>query len=225
MDIDKLLEQVATDPHFVAARKANLLGTSEFQTLSFIRDQHATPERQWLQLSLHLESYYDSIRLQKVDLAVARLDLDALLAKDGGDEAAIARRALKADKMRLGIEGREQRLRGSARQLEITRRAMDGMEPLTLDQIEAAEPGYWRDRLIENALLGVVNRFTGMGLGELRALVMCGAITRDQLREFASKALTGLPIVPQLTGPQDYGEAYTPPSLVGAVSLADGDDG
>jgi hypothetical protein len=129
---------------------------SKFQIDHFVLNQHYTPEMQYYQMLLELNSLIYNYNIVELDLEIQKKKLEKLRQKDS--EIAI----LKCQKIILGIQQTENALHGSAREIDYLYNIWK-QAPIkyTREQLEAAQPQYWQARLTHDvemqAMAGAVN--------------------------------------------------------------------
>lgn len=121
------------------------LNRSQFQMERFVIGQHHRPEMQYRQLVIEAVGLYEAFR--ETELQIAKIEAEAEELRATGR---------KSDAIEAEIQ--ETRLPGLRRQLIGTRREIEHLEELferypkyTLDDIEAAQEDYWRERLLRTA--------------------------------------------------------------------------
>lgn len=119
---------------------------SRFQLEKFVIGQHPTPEMQYYQVCLELQDMIYKYKLaeineKKILTKIARL-------RSSGDELD----ELEAQELELGLEQTKIAVIGAKREIAHLVDIYNGFDQkYTREQIEAAQPEYWRERLTGNA--------------------------------------------------------------------------
>jgi len=119
---------------------------SRFQLESFVLGQHATPEMQYYQTLLELQDTLYKYRLAEISQKKTQIKIDRLRAT--GDEID----ELKAQELELGLSATRLAVIGAKRELAHLVDIFNSFtHRYTREEIEAAQPDYWRARLTNNA--------------------------------------------------------------------------
>jgi hypothetical protein len=119
---------------------------SEFQIEKFVIGQHATPEMQFYQVMLELQTLIYSYEHNLLEREKAILEIQALELSDNPIEK------ITAKQKKLGLEQLEVGLQGHERELTYLLNKFDSFEHYyTRKEIEEAQPDYWEKRLTNNA--------------------------------------------------------------------------
>lgn len=119
---------------------------SRFQLERFVLGQHQTPEMQFYQTCIELQDLIykyklTKIKIQKAELKIAKLRSTA----DEIDE-------LKAQEIELGLAQTRLAMIGAEREIAHLVDIWNGFErKYTREEIEQAQPDYWKARLTNNA--------------------------------------------------------------------------
>lgn len=126
---------------------------SDFQLQKFVVGQHLSPEMQFFQVCIELNSLMTNIRMSSIDLEKAKIILEQLLST--GDPID----ALEAEKTRITIEQLELGLIGASRELDSLLSIYNSFDKkYSREEIEAAQPEYWKNRLLHQAKLQLLGQ-------------------------------------------------------------------
>lgn len=119
---------------------------SAFQLEKFVLGQHATPEMQYYQTCIELQDMIYKYRLAEINLKKQELKITKLRStKDELDE-------LEAQEIEIHLEQTKKVMIGAQREIAHLVTIFNSFETkYTREQIEAAQPDYWRARLTNNA--------------------------------------------------------------------------
>jgi len=119
---------------------------SAFQIERFVIGQHATPEMQYYQTLLELQDAIYKYRLAEIQIKKSELKIADL--RESGTEID----ELEAQEIELSLEQTQIAIIGAGRELESLIAIYDSFEhKFSRAEIEAAQPEYWKARLINNA--------------------------------------------------------------------------
>jgi len=114
---------------------------SRFQLVHFVIGQHDTPEMQFYQLCIELQDMGHKLRIAQLAVRKAEVEISRLVAT--GDELD----ALEAEEKQVGLEQTQIVMRGAEREIAILTDLFDESTHYTRDEIEHAQPEYWKARL------------------------------------------------------------------------------
>ena len=114
---------------------------SRFQLEHFVVGQHDTPEMRFYQVCIELQDMEYRLALATLNERETELKIEKLRAKD----TPLAH--VKADKRQLGLDQMRVVKIGAEREVAILRDMFRESTKYTREQIELAQPDYWRARL------------------------------------------------------------------------------
>lgn len=119
---------------------------SRFQLERFVLGQHATSEMQYYQVCVELQDMLFKYRLAQINVKKQELKIARLRAtEDELDE-------LKAQELELGLQQTRIVMLGAEREIAHLVDIWNSFEhKFTRDEIEVAQPDYWKARLTRNA--------------------------------------------------------------------------
>jgi hypothetical protein len=119
---------------------------SRFQLERFVLGQHATPEMQYYQTVIELQDMIYKYKLAQIGVKKAEAKIAKL--RKTGDELD----ELKAQEIELGLAQTRFTMLGAERELQHLMQIWESFEnKYTRDEIEQAQPDYWKARLTNNA--------------------------------------------------------------------------
>jgi hypothetical protein len=141
---------------------------SRYQLEKFVVGQHHSPEMQYYQLLLEIETLYGA--LEETQLQIRKLQAEAEELRETGK---------KSDGVEAEIKERrvfylEQNTLGTKRELSHLEEMFNEYPKFTRDQIEAAQPDYWRDRLIRTAQFQALSG--GVSWAQVEAIWQAGIL-------------------------------------------------
>ena len=145
---------------------------SRFQLEKFVIGQHKTEEMQFYQTCLELQDMiykYQSAKLnvQKQELKIKRL-------RETGDEL----KELKAQELELGLKQTYTAMQGAEREmLALTEIFYSFPKRYTREEIEAAQPDYWDERLTGNAKAQLMGG-SGVNPAHIEAMEQAGVLDK-----------------------------------------------
>lgn len=119
---------------------------SDEQLAAFVSGQHGTPERKWQQTVLEIQIKVDELLVAEVKQRQLERKIAAFetaKSPDADDEAQMCR---------LAYGQNERAILGATRELETLYEMYKSMPRYTREQIDAAEKGYWRLRIIQQSI-------------------------------------------------------------------------
>ena len=124
---------------------------SRYQLINFVIGQHDTPEMRFCQLMLELQDTNYKIGVAEIGLKKAAIEIARLL--ETGDEID----ALDAEEKTLGMEQTRIVMQGALREQAILEDLFNSCEHYTRDEIEHAQPEYWKKRLTRQTNLQIMS--------------------------------------------------------------------
>lgn len=136
---------------------------SRFQLMHFVVNQHDTPEMRFFQICIELQDMEHKLALATLNERESELRIQMLRDKN----APLAH--IKADKKQLNLDHFRVVKVGAEREVSILRELFHASPKFTREQIEQAQPDYWRARLTRQYQL---QRATGsVGWAQLDAMI------------------------------------------------------
>jgi hypothetical protein len=114
---------------------------SRFQLVHFVIGQHDTPEMRFYQLCLELQDMGYKLRLAQLSVRKTEIEIARLL--ETGDELD----AIEAEEKQVSLEQTRIVMRGAEREIAVLTDLFDESTHYTRDEIEHAQPEYWKARL------------------------------------------------------------------------------
>jgi len=119
---------------------------SRFQLERFVTGSHATPEMRYYQTCLELQDMIYKFQVAKIGVQKAELKIKRL--RETKDEM----KELKAQSVEIGLRQTRLAMIGAERELNDLAAIFNGFDKrYTREEIEAAQPDYWNQRLTGNA--------------------------------------------------------------------------
>lgn len=132
MDIRQAIEQIQ-------------LNRTRYQLERFAIGQHHTPEMQYRQLLSEAEALIGTI--EESELRALKIEAEAEELRATGKRSD----AIEADLKELGLKPLRRHIRNAQRELAVLEDLFERYPNYTVDEIEAAQEDYWRERLIRTA--------------------------------------------------------------------------
>ena len=110
---------------------------SRFQLEHFVIGQHDTPEMRYYQLCLELQDTGYKLRIAKLGVRKAEIEISRLL--ETGDELD----AIEAEEKQVGLEQTRIVMLGAEREMAILTELFEESQKYSRDEIERAQPEYW----------------------------------------------------------------------------------
>jgi hypothetical protein len=143
---------------------------SRFQIENFVIGQHDTKEMQYYQVCLELQDLIYKYRLACINMEKTKIEINRLRAT--GDEID----ELTAQEKEIGLEQTLTIMHGAYRELEHLVNIWESFpKKFTREEIDAAQPAYWNNRLRTQAILESVAGSTAQA-SHLEALRQIGII-------------------------------------------------
>ena len=121
------------------------LNRTRYQIERFVVGQHHTPEMQYRQLLSEADALLGTIK--ETELRIKKIEAEAEELRATGKKSD----AIEAEIKELGYEPLRRHLSNSRRELDILQEMFDAYPDYTIDDIEAAQEDYWRERLLRTA--------------------------------------------------------------------------
>jgi hypothetical protein len=168
-------------------------GRTSFQLERFVMQEHDLPERKFLQLMMELKSMRDGFIGDVFEIEKMKIEIKRLLAKN--DEVD----TLEAMKKQYFMRQLEENMIFREREIKTIVQLINSLPKIyTYDEIEAAESGYWEQRLTRQAFEDVASAQTGINPGNIRANIQAGTTIAQSLLDFKKNILTSI-ASPQIT--------------------------
>jgi len=123
---------------------------SRYQLVHFVIGQHDTPEMRFYQLCLELQDMGYKLRVAQLSVRKTEIEIARLL--ETGDELD----AIEAEEKQVGLEQTQIVMRGAERELAVLTDLFDESTHYTRDEIEHAQPEYWKARLTRQTNLQIM---------------------------------------------------------------------
>jgi hypothetical protein len=128
---------------------------SRYQLIHFVLGQHDTPEMQFYQLMVELQSMGHKLRMAEIGIKKAEILIARLL--ETGDEL----KALEAEEAQAELEQTLIVMKGAQREIVILEDIFTTCQHYTRDEIEHAQPEYWQKRLTRQTNLQLMSGNVG----------------------------------------------------------------
>lgn len=143
---------------------------TKYQIEKFVIGQHNTPEMQFRQLVLEIDSLKGSVRRNELKIEKKLAEIDEL--KESGKKSDL----VQAKIIELEIEDMRTSLQSQHNELNMLKDLFDKSEKFTMEEIEANQPAYWQDRLTRVAQMQMLSRQGGVDWAQLDALYQANII-------------------------------------------------
>jgi hypothetical protein len=130
---------------------------SRYQLVHFVIGQHDTPEMRFYQLCIELQDMGHKLRLAQLNVRKTEIEIARLV--ETGDELD----AIEAEEKQVGLEQTRIVMRGAERELAILGDLFDNSTHYTRDEIEHAQPEYWKARLTRQTNLQLLAGHVDVG--------------------------------------------------------------
>jgi hypothetical protein len=161
---------------------------SRYQLEKFVVGQHHSLEMQYYQLLLEIETLYGA--LEGNELRIRKLEAEAEELRETGKKSD----AIEAEIKERTIANIQQGLIGTRRELAYLEGMFESYPKFTREQIEDAQPDYWRDRLIRTAQFQALSG--GVSWAQVEAIWQAGILPNllnskpiEELEELKAPAL------------------------------------
>ena len=141
---------------------------SRFQLVHFVIGQHDTPEMRYYQVCIELQDMGYKLRKAEIAGRKSQVKIARLLAT--GDELD----ALEAEEKQVDLEQTRIVMRGAEREIAILTDLFDESQKFTRDEIEHAQPEYWKARLTRQTNLQLLSG--NVDVGQLTSLHNAGLL-------------------------------------------------
>ena len=146
---------------------------SRYQLIHFVLGQHDTPEMQFYQLCIELQS--SKYKLENAVLANRKKEIEIQRLLETGDELD----AIEAEIQQLGLKQTQTVMLGAEREHAVLLDIFDSIPHFTRDEIEHSEPEYWHKRLTRQTNLQIMSG--NVNWGQLDSMRQIGLL--DQMIE------------------------------------------
>ncbi len=149
---------------------------SKFQIEKFVIDQHTTDEMRYVQCVIELQNLYFTIKQVVIDMQIKELEIkDLRETKNKIDE-------LKAQKMELELQQTKIVAVGAYRELNCLLDIFYSFpKQFTREEIDAAQPAYWNERLLRQASLEHYGNDGKVNWASLDSLRQIGLLSDENL--------------------------------------------
>jgi hypothetical protein len=130
---------------------------SRYQLVHFVIGQHDTPEMRYYQLCIELQDMGHKLRLAHLTIRKTEVEIGRLEAT--GDELD----AIEAEEKQVALEQTRIVMRGAERELAVLTDLFDESQKFTRDEIEHAQPEYWKARLTRQTNLQLMAGHVDVG--------------------------------------------------------------
>jgi len=158
---------------------------SRYQIEKFVVGQHDSPEMQYYQLCIEANVTANSIK--ETELRIEKIKAEADELRETGKKSD----AIEAQIKELAVPELETQLIGQRRELAYMEELFSQYENYTREDIEQAQPEYWRNRLMRVGEMQMLARQGGVDWAHIQALYQA-----DVLHE----AMTKMPTLTHLDG-------------------------
>lgn len=139
---------------------------SRFQIEKFVVGSHSTPEMQYFQILLELDSLYDSLATTNFDIRKFKAEAEEL--RETGKKSD----EIEAEKLEYSVQRLENDLIGLKREIKHFEDLFNQFPEYSREQLEEAQPEYWKERLIRTAQLQALGG--GVGWAQIEAIWQAG---------------------------------------------------
>lgn len=168
-----------------AAIKEIQQSRSRYQLEKFVIGQHDSPEMQYYQLCTEANGTINSIK--ETELRIEKIKAEAEELKETGKKSD----SIEAQIKELAVPELETQLIGQRRELAFMEELFSQYENYSREDIEAAQPEYWRNRLMRVGEMQMLAKQGGVDWAHIQALYQA-----DVLHE----AITKMPSMSHLDG-------------------------
>ncbi len=167
--MDKELDIIEPNHPIFEAIKHIQKARSRFQLEKFVVGQHDTPQQQYKQTLLEIQTLLHTLKVLKLELRKQRIEIDRL--KATGDEIDAIDAEIKEVNMEQTVLG----LLGVKLELKDLINIWDSFEhKYTYEELEETQPEYWSARLTRQAQLEALGSGGKVGWASLDALRQVG---------------------------------------------------
>ena len=160
------------------------LGRTRFQLENFVLKEHDCPERMFLQAVTELKSLRDGTIIDWLEQQKIKIEIKRLLAT--GDEID----AIEATKKQYILGTMQENMKNREREIKVLADALKKFPKIyTIEDIEAAEAGYWNKRLTRQMSEDMISAQTGINQGNIRAAIEANTSVEQYLLGFKQHLL------------------------------------
>jgi len=154
---------------------------SRYQLVHFVIGQHDTPEMRFYQLCIELQDMGYKLRMARLAVRKATIEIGRLLAT--GDDLD----AIEAEEKQVDLEQTEIVMRGAEREIAILTDLFNESQKFTRDEIEHAQPDYWKARLTRQTNLQVMSGHVQWAqLDSMRQIGLLDELVTDRENQLAN---------------------------------------
>lgn len=183
------------------AIKEIIQSRSRYQLEKFVVGQHHSPEMQYYQLVIEAHNMIHAIK--ETELTIQKIKFQAQELRETGKKSD----EIEAQIKELSISLLESNLIGQKRELEFMEDLFSQFENYTREQIEKAQPDYWRNRLMRVGEMQMLARQGGVDWAQLEALYQA---------DLLPQAITEMPTMAHLEGKSN--QLFTAKVLKGEIN-------
>ena len=141
---------------------------SRYQLVHFVIGQFDTPEMRFYQVCIELQDMGYKLRMAQLGIRKAAVEIGRLQAT--GDELD----AIEAEEKQVDLEQTRIVMRGAEREIAVLTDLFDNSTHYTRDEIEHAQPEYWKARLTRQTNLQLMAG--GVGWAQLDSMRQAGLL-------------------------------------------------
>jgi chemotaxis signal transduction protein len=161
---------------------------SRYQIIHFVLGQHDTPEMQFYQLCLELQTLSHALQMAEIETRKRELEIKRLL--ETGDEMD----ALEAEEKQAGLDHSMVVYNGSKQEMGILVDLFNESQQYTRDEIEHAQPEYWKKRMIRQTNLQIMAGSVGWAqLDSMRQIGLLDEMVAERHEQLEEQAKLELP--------------------------------
>ena len=160
---------------------------SRYQLIHMVLGQHDTPEMQFYQLCIELQDMGYKLRIAKLGIRKAEIEIARLL--ETGDELD----AIEAEEKQVGLEQTRVVMGGAEREIAVLTDLFDESQKFTRDEIEHAQPEYWQKRLTRQTNLQIMSGNVGWAqLDSMRQIGLLDEMVSEREQMLTDQAVAEL---------------------------------
>ena len=176
--MEKLPEIIEPTHPIYAALEDIQKPRSRYQLERFVAGQHDTPEQQYRQILLEIQSLLFGIKFNVLEMKKTKAEIKELRAS--GNEV----QAIEAEIKELGLEQTNLLMLGAQREIKDLVEMWESFEhKYTYEEMEELQPIYWDLRLTRQASLEHMGNDGKVGWASLDALRQIGALDKVVMAE------------------------------------------
>lgn len=145
---------------------------SRYQLERFVLGAHRTPEMMFRQLVIEIQDVSYKLRTARLEVEKALLEIQRL--QDTGDEI----EAVEAEIKRVGLEQTRLAMLGAEQEIAVLYDIYESIPHFTRDEIEAAQPEYWADRLTRDLRFQQIGTQQGVNAAHIDSADQAGILDR-----------------------------------------------